>query len=319
MDKLQLVWSGETELPAGWKLQAHTHDYFHMAYVSKGNLIFRAGGTDYPLSEGSIILIPPFVVHEVPMDNHRLCTQYEVFFRILDPDMDCLFNTQNVIVQHGASHLENLFAYIGLNYNSTDFLRASSVNSFLSAILFSLLLCNTAPESVSNGFVDYSRYSPLVQKILYYVEKNCEGKFDLSNLAQKLGFNKNYLCTVFRRETGITISEYNNYHRIRRVLISLQYHGFNKEVPIHDLAEQFGYMNPSYFNRVFKKYTGMTPIEFINSLSKGSDNPDQSIFQKYYIEYLDQKRYPINESLQYMRGLKTVSELDEFPEKDSAT
>jgi AraC-like DNA-binding protein len=136
-------------------------------------------------------------------------------------------------------------------------------------------------------------------------------KYDLVSLACALDFNKTYLCTVFRRETGITISEYFNYHRIRKILIFLQYVGYNKEVTIQELARQCGFMDPSYFNRVFKKYTGMTPIEFINALSKDSDGPEQSSFKKYYIEHLDLKRYSIQESLEYMRGLKAASEISE--------
>jgi len=55
---------------------------------------------------------------------------------------------------------------------------------------------------------------------------------------------------------------------------------------------------------VFKKYTGMTPMEFVNTLSMYPGSQAHSSFQKYYSEYMDLKRYPIRESLEYMRGLK---------------
>jgi len=309
MGKMQFIWSGETELPAGWALQPHSHDFFHLAYVHRGKLIFRADGLDYPLSDGSLILLPPGVVHAVPKDTHNLCTQYEVMFRILDPELQFLLGTKKVLVLHGASHLENLFSYIHMHYKSVDPLCISCVDSFLCAILFSLLTCKPSSEGSPAGYVDSSGYSTLVRSILCHVEKNCNGKYDLPSLALSLGFTKSYLCTVFRRETGITISEYINYHRIREMLITLQYNGYNKDVPIHELADQFGYGNASYFNRVFKKFTGMTPTEFMNALS---DGPDQSTFQKYYNEYLDLKRYPIKESLEYMRGLKAAAEKSNF-------
>ncbi len=315
MKKMQFIWSGETELPAGWALRPHSHEFFHLAYVRSGNLIFNADETDYPLSEGSLILIPPFVIHGVPQDTHNLCIQYEVFFQILDPELKGLLESQQVRVLHDASHLESLFAYIRTHYRSTDLLCSSSIESFLCTILFSFLTekPNSAEysESSSGGYVDASRYSPLVRRVLSHVEKNFNEKHNLSSLALSLGFNKSYLCTVFRRETGITISDYINYNRIRKILITLQYTGYNKEFPICELAHQFGYVNPSYFNRVFKKYTGMTPVEFINAISRNSDGSEQSIFQKYYIEHLDLKRYSIQESLEYMRGLKDASEISE--------
>ena len=318
MEKLQLIWSGETELPAGWELQPHTHDFFHLAYVRSGNLVFRADGEDYNLSEGSLILVPPFMVHGVPQDTHNLCIQYEVFFRILDPELKCIFENQKAFVLHNSSHLENLFSYIYMTYSSSDLLRASSVSSFLLTILFSFLADQPSPENSSERYVDSSQYSPLVQSIIRYVENNYDEKYNLQSLASTLGYNKNYLCTVFRRETGTSISEYLNYHRIRKILIFLQYIGYNKEVPIHDLAHQCGFMNPSYFNRVFKKYTGMTPKEFIHIFFKYSDGQEQSAFKKYYIEHLDLKRYSIQESLEYMRGLKAASETSNLPDNDPA-
>lgn len=318
MEKLQLIWSGETELPAGWELQPHTHDFFHLAYVRSGNLVFRADGEDYNLSEGSLILVPPFMVHGVPQDTHNLCIQYEVFFRILDPELKCIFENQKAFVLHNSSHLENLFSYIYMTYSSSDLLRASSVSSFLLTILFSFLADQPSPENSSERYVDSSQYSPLVQSIIRYVENNYDEKYNLQSLASTLGYNKNYLCTFFRRETGTSISEYLNYHRIRKILIFLQYIGYNKEVPIHDLAHQCGFMNPSYFNRVFKKYTGMTPKEFIHIFFKDSDGQEQSAFKKYYIEHLDLKRYSIQESLEYMRGLKAASEANNLPDNDPA-
>jgi AraC-like DNA-binding protein len=194
-----------------------------------------------------------------------------------------------------------------MHYKRADLLCVASADAFLRTILFSLLAGMPRSESCSAGYVDSSPYSPLVQQILSYVVKDCGGKYDLPALALSLGFNKNYLCTVFRRETGITISEYVNYHRIREMLITLQYNGYNKEIPIHALADQFGYQNASYFNRVFKKYTGMTPTEFIDALSGAADSP----FHKYYNEYLDLKSYPVKESLLYMQGLKAAAQSDQ--------
>jgi len=304
MGKLQLIWSGETELPAGWALQPHSHDFYHLAYLRAGKLIFQADGADYPLSEGSLILLPPGALHAVAEDAHNLCTQFEVMFRITDPQLQFLFEEKKVLVLHGAAHLDPLFSYICTHHKSTDPLCSACADAFLCTILFSLLTDKPSSEEGSTEYVDAGGYSALVQRILYRVEKDSDRKYDLTSLAQTLGFHKNYLCTAFRRETGITISEYVNYHRIRKILVILQYNGYNKDFPICELADRFGYGNASYFNRVFKKYTGLTPTEFITALSTAPDSP----FQKYYNEYLDLKRYPIKESLEYMRELKAAAE-----------
>ena len=139
MENLQLIWSGETELPVGWVLQPHTHDFFHLAYVHRGQLRFFADGQDYPMTEGSLILLPPGVVHAVPEDAHNLCTQYEVLFRMAAPELQVFFSAKKVLVLHNASHLEPLFSYICTHYKNTQPVCAASVDAFLRTILLSFL------------------------------------------------------------------------------------------------------------------------------------------------------------------------------------
>ncbi|MBO5665999.1 MAG: AraC family transcriptional regulator [Firmicutes bacterium] len=306
MGKIQFIRSGETELPAGWALQPHSHDFFHLAYVRSGNLVFQVDGLEYPLSAGSLILLPPGTIHGIPKDVHNLCIQYEVFFRLLDPELKLLLENQTVRVLHDAFYLETLFSHILTHYGSADSLRTSCAESFLCTILFSFLTDISSSKSRSGTYVDSSQYSPLVQSIIHHVEKDSNEKYVLSSLSDSLGFNKSYLCTVFRRETGITISEYINYHRLRRIMSILQYTNYNQDFAIQELVEQFGYVSTSYFDRVFKKYTGMTPTEFVNALSANTDGTEHPEFKKYYNDYLDLKRYPIRESLDYMLGMRNI-------------
>lgn len=306
MSAFQFMWCGEAELPAGWALHPHSHDFFHLAYVRSGNLIFHAGETDYPLSQGNMILIPPHMVHGIPQDTHSLCIQCEILVQIEDPELKALLDTKKALVLHNASHLENLFTYVRMHYRSTDPFSSACVDSFMSTILYSFLINNPNFEDYNGGYVDISHYSPLVQRIIVYIEAKTTEKYDLSGLALALGLNKSYICTVFRRETGVTISDYINYNRIRKILILLQYTQSNNDFSIQALAEQYGYENPSYFNRVFKKLTGITPLEFKTSIVTTSDNAEQTAFQEYYNKYMDMNRYPIKESLEYMQGLKDV-------------
>ncbi|MCR5181627.1 MAG: AraC family transcriptional regulator [Clostridia bacterium] len=311
MSKFQFMWCGDAELPAGWALQPHVHDFCHLAYVRRGHLIFRVDEVDYPLSEGSMILIPPHMTHGIPQDTHSLCIQCEVLVDIQDPGLKELLETRKVLVLHNATHLESLFTYVRMHYKSADPFSLSCVDSFLHTILCSFLVHQPSSEESSGGYVDTSRYSPLVQQIISFVEAKTTEKYDLSSLALSFGLNKSYICTVFRRETGVTISDYINYNRVRKILIVLQYTQYNKDFSIQALADQYGYENPSYFNRVFKKLTGITPMEFKSNISNDSDSSEQTAFQKYYNEYLDLKRYPIRESLEYMRGLKDVLEAEQ--------
>ena len=72
------------------------------------------------------------------------------------------------------------------------------------------------------------------------------------------GYSPNYLSKKFKTEIGISISEYIAKEKIdaaKNLLIS----GDNK---ITKICDQLGFGSQSYFSELFKKYTGMTPVQY---------------------------------------------------------
>lgn len=78
---------------------------------------------------------------------------------------------------------------------------------------------------------------------------------DLAALYQK---NEKYLGRLFKKESGIAFHEYCNLIRIEHAKKRLA-SGIST---IIDIAFECGYNNVSYFNRTFKKHTGLSPSEF---------------------------------------------------------
>ena len=67
-----------------------------------------------------------------------------------------------------------------------------------------------------------------------------------------------YLSHLFKEELDITFIEYLTRVRIeeaRRLL-------FQTSMSIQEITQRVGYVDPSYFSRVFKKVTGMTPNRY---------------------------------------------------------
>ena len=98
-------------------------------------------------------------------------------------------------------------------------------------------------------------YSPVIQKIIAYIETDLSTDLSLKTFAKYLNVNASYLSTLFSKEVGITLSEYVNNSRIFHAKKLLQ--GTN--LPIKSIAEQCGFSDTHYFNRIFHKITGTTP------------------------------------------------------------
>ncbi|MCM1143153.1 MAG: response regulator [Blautia sp.] len=73
-----------------------------------------------------------------------------------------------------------------------------------------------------------------------------------------------YASKLFKKELGISFKNYLIQKRIEVAKNLLA----NTDLPINIIADNVGYGNYSYFTRIFKKVTGITPIEYRNQISK---------------------------------------------------
>ena len=103
-----------------------------------------------------------------------------------------------------------------------------------------------------------ARYSPQVRKALLYIESSIGGELTLSRLASEMGLNPSYLSDLFKKETGRTLTEHINLLRISRARRMLR----ETALQVQAVAQHCGIQDVNYFSKVFKKYTGKTPLQY---------------------------------------------------------
>ncbi len=101
-------------------------------------------------------------------------------------------------------------------------------------------------------------YSPIVQKVLTYVSSNLSGDLTLNTQASLLNVNPSYLSALFKKETGLTLTEYVKQKRIKHAVFLLT----NTDLQIQVVAQCCGIADVNYFTKVFKKQLGKTPKEY---------------------------------------------------------
>lgn len=99
---------------------------------------------------------------------------------------------------------------------------------------------------------------PQFARILQYVQKHAFEKLRLDDLAEITGFNKNYICHLFRKQLGVTFIQYVTDQRMKYGCELLN----TTFLSIEDVAQRCGYPDPAYFNRIFKKTMKMTPATY---------------------------------------------------------
>ncbi len=105
-------------------------------------------------------------------------------------------------------------------------------------------------------------YSPAVQKAMICVDADLSAPLSLRYLADELNINSSYLSSLFKKETGITVTAYIIRQRINYAKHLLE----NTRLQIQTVAQHCGLGDVHYFSKLFKKETGMTPRDFRQSV-----------------------------------------------------
>lgn len=96
----------------------------------------------------------------------------------------------------------------------------------------------------------------------YVREHFTDYELNVNKIADALKINSAYLSNMFRKNTGIRLSEYINKIRVeeaKRLLVQMP------EMSMELIAEKSGFANSRSFRRIFQKFEGKPPSQFIRS------------------------------------------------------
>ncbi len=103
----------------------------------------------------------------------------------------------------------------------------------------------------------------LIETARDYIDANLSNpQISLERVSSEIGLSGIYFCKLFHKETGVSFNEYLNSQRIRLAKKLLA----ETSKKVFEVCYEAGYSDPKYFNRVFKRLTGVTPLEYKKNL-----------------------------------------------------
>jgi len=106
--------------------------------------------------------------------------------------------------------------------------------------------------------------SNVVEKVQQFMLTHLDEEFSRERLAEQVYLNPAYLSRLFRRETGLSLTDYMVRLRMNKAKEQLE----NGNQKVSDIAFMVGYANFSHFSKLFKKTTGLTPQEYRKKYGK---------------------------------------------------
>lgn len=258
--KVSVKIAGVRLFPEGFKFGPHKHKDVEVIIVEKGICIIHLKAEDQYIhihkSEGLIIY--PNVTHTFIIDESQSCRISQIQFEIEDSNesfLDSLAFMQNLksgVQYESFSWPAEISSCIGrINKNITD---QKLVN----------LYCIELMMLLSKGIEDYTYNKNINLKndklngVLEYINNNIYEKLIIEDICKMYKVSARYLRKKFQEVTGENISNYITNVRIdhAKELLILS------DLSITQISFQMGFSSTQYFNRVFKKRTGLTPSQY---------------------------------------------------------
>lgn len=110
------------------------------------------------------------------------------------------------------------------------------------------------------GLFDYpdAKHANLIHRCIQHISAHYNEHLTLEDTAAALSHSPDYLSRIFKQETGMPFNQYLNNLRITKAKELIRY----SDLRLTDISHMVGYDDQSYFTKVFKRTTGMSPSDY---------------------------------------------------------
>lgn len=256
------------EHPRTHEIRWHRHETWEMIYCTSGQGILRfQDGRAMEYRAGEVVMIPPECVHT----NFGEEGTAWIHLNLAEPT--CA-NPDLFKLQDENSSLLQALSQARL-YFTSDNDKKELILSALGDLISSYVI----------AFYSRSEYPETVVMIREGIHRNFTNPdFELDALIRSLPFHYDYLRKVFKKEIGLSPLEYLTSLRMKKAEHLLG-SARSSNHAISEIAQQCGYENALYFSRVFRKYYGCSPTQYLK-MHRDSNRGDPERAEAPSEEYL---------------------------------
>lgn len=263
---------GRTDLLLQLSVNQMSNKFWTLIYIKSGVGMCLVDGQLMGLSEGDILFFPPGIAYSFVSED--LGDEYNenievVVFRFDGSWLDSLLKTFKSLSREilTLKEYKNPLTVVGPKWMKMSVLMSNlyGADPHDEAILILDLIryLSQAPDllPLSTAAAEVQDVPAKKDKIERYVSCHLYQKISLDEISAYAGMNKTYFCLFFKKHYGMPFTDYINRKRLETASSML----LKPDASIAEVAVACGYPTVTYFNRIFRKFKGMTPSEFRKS------------------------------------------------------
>lgn len=256
----------------GFIAPEETHDFHEFAYIESGALRCCLEGAEIQLTQGDFLLIPPHKHHSYACKKGDSAVLFIVCFRcnsdilsILDKKIS-LPKELKLLIADILQESKNAFSF---PFNrKLKLLQAPLYGSqqLVENNIEKLLIYLVRNETERNERIKLVRNSVekernLIEDVIALLGENLYSRLSLEEISRQTYYSKAFLNRIFNKYVGTSIIQYYVRLKIREAKKLLR----ENHAP-SSVAVQLQFDSATYFTKVFKKHTGMTPSAYKKSV-----------------------------------------------------
>ncbi|MDO5547094.1 MAG: AraC family transcriptional regulator [Eubacteriales bacterium] len=250
---------GRSNLPPR---RLHSHrDLAEIVLILDKPGICQIGNQIYPVQKGDLLVYNPGVLHDEAYSGQQLpllCCgirgihQKDLEFNHLLPE-----NARPVIaVGDNFSRLQRLMQMIFDESQSGSQYSSQICQELFRALWYALI--EQIDAACGDNGKSMGQHERLSDRVKEFLDSHLAESYSLKELADEFGVSVSYLSHSFKRATGHSVMQYMTQRRIGEAQTLL----VTTTRPIKQIAQLVGYMDLSYFTRVFSHNVGMSPRKY---------------------------------------------------------
>ncbi len=236
-------------------IRPNGYPLYHYLQTEKGIGHISIQGKHYTLKEGEGFLIAPFISHSYYGETDVWKTCFFTFTGTLESNIRKILGERTVIFtsKEQGTQISCFIENIIKKYEHPPLdAKALSVDCYQLLIFF-------ADGVSTKNFINEPLYQRYIAPVLKEIENNYTEELTIQELSNMVYITPQYLTRLFQRFLGCSAYEYLTIWRMNKAkefLLTFPH------VEVQEIARRSGFTDSSHFIAMFKKTTGMTPLEF---------------------------------------------------------